>query len=173
MSLVSTIRAMQAAGIPESKILETVILIEDERLANGRARTAKHRNKNNNSNECNVTRVTPVTKKEKTPIPPKEKNLYQKEKPPSGSKRKRGSRLPDPWSPEESLVSWAKSEFGVAESVLRRETEKFCDYWRGIPGQRGTKLDWNATWRNWMRNARFATGPPADRMMGQTIREVT
>jgi hypothetical protein len=29
--------------------------------------------------------------------------------------------------------------------------EAFCDYWRGIPGAKGRKLDWVATWRNWMR----------------------
>ena len=27
------------------------------------------------------------------------------------------------------------------------------DYWTAAPGQRGVKLDWNATWRNWMRRA--------------------
>lgn len=26
--------------------------------------------------------------------------------------------------------------------------DEFVDYWRGIPGQRGVKLDWPATWRN-------------------------
>ena len=30
--------------------------------------------------------------------------------------------------------------------------ERFRDYWRGVPGQRGTKLDWEATWRNWVRS---------------------
>jgi hypothetical protein len=34
-----------------------------------------------------------------------------------------------------------------------RETEKFVDYWRAQPGQRGVKVDWPATWRNWMRRA--------------------
>lgn len=27
----------------------------------------------------------------------------------------------------------------------------FLDHWAAAPGQRGTKLDWAATWRNWMR----------------------
>ena len=29
--------------------------------------------------------------------------------------------------------------------------EKFRDYWIGVPGARGTKLDWPATWRNFVR----------------------
>jgi hypothetical protein len=27
----------------------------------------------------------------------------------------------------------------------------FVDYWIAQPGQRGVKVDWEATWRNWMR----------------------
>jgi len=27
----------------------------------------------------------------------------------------------------------------------------FGDYWRGVPGAKGNKLDWIATWRNWVR----------------------
>ena len=29
---------------------------------------------------------------------------------------------------------------------------KFRDYWIAVPGQKGSKLDWLATWRNWVRN---------------------
>ena len=34
-----------------------------------------------------------------------------------------------------------------------REHQIFGDYWRAQPGQKGVKLDWDATWRNWMRKA--------------------
>lgn len=27
----------------------------------------------------------------------------------------------------------------------------FTDHWRALPGQRGCKLDWEGTWRNWVR----------------------
>jgi hypothetical protein len=33
-----------------------------------------------------------------------------------------------------------------------RETRAFVDYWRGVPGARGRKLDWPATWRNRLRD---------------------
>jgi hypothetical protein len=29
---------------------------------------------------------------------------------------------------------------------------QFKDYWVSVPGQKGCKLDWLATWRNWVRN---------------------
>ncbi|WP_259462527.1 hypothetical protein [Corynebacterium diphtheriae] len=36
---------------------------------------------------------------------------------------------------------------------LWQEHQVFVDYWRGVPGARGRKRDWNATWRNWIRKA--------------------
>lgn len=62
MTIASTIRAMRAAGIDDTKIIETVLSLEEERLAKGRARTAKSRRKNK---KRDVTGVTHVTKKEK------------------------------------------------------------------------------------------------------------
>lgn len=32
--------------------------------------------------------------------------------------------------------------------------DQFKDYWVSVGGQKGTKLDWTATWRNWVRNQR-------------------
>jgi hypothetical protein len=37
----------------------------------------------------------------------------------------------------------------MPDTAIRREAAKFRNYWHAIPGQRGVKLDWNATWRNW------------------------
>lgn len=47
---------------------------------------------------------------------------------------------------------WALS-IGADEILINQEMAKFCDYWNAIPGQRGVKLDWGATWRNWCRRA--------------------
>lgn len=35
---------------------------------------------------------------------------------------------------------------------------QFKDYWAGVAGSKGTKLDWFATWRNWVRNQKKAVG---------------
>lgn len=50
------------------------------------------------------------------------------------------------------------------------ETERFCDYWRGVPGAKGRKLDWPATWRNWMRKAAEYQRRPAARRSGPAAR---
>lgn len=40
--------------------------------------------------------------------------------------------------------------------------EKFKDYWIAQAGQKGVKLDWFATWRNWVRNTNAPKVNPAD-----------
>jgi len=35
--------------------------------------------------------------------------------------------------------------------------DQFRDYWIGVAGQKGKKLDWDATWRNWVRNQKGGT----------------
>ncbi len=74
--------------------------------------------------------------------------------------RKRGARLPDGWSPSEDGWKLACERLGQIDA--RGELSKFRDYWIAQPGQRGVKLDWDATWRNWIRNARLPAkqGPP-------------
>jgi hypothetical protein len=58
MNALGLIRAMQATGIDDATILKAVIAAEEERLAKGRARTAKCRNNNRNRDVTNVTNVT-------------------------------------------------------------------------------------------------------------------
>lgn len=65
----------------------------------------------------------------------------------------RGTRLPEDWRPDSSDLTWA-AERGYTDSLdWQLEEEKFRDYWLSQPGQRGVKLDWQRTWRNWIRNA--------------------
>lgn len=62
----------------------------------------------------------------------------------------RGSRLPRDWHP-----SPEEAEFCKRERPDLRPSEvakRFFDYWTAIPGSKGRKADWSATWRNWVRN---------------------
>jgi uncharacterized protein YdaU (DUF1376 family) len=72
-----------------------------------------------------------------------------------------GSRLPTDWTPPADWLSWAQTE--RPEIDAKAEAAKFADYWHAQAGAKGRKADWQATWRNWIRNA-FAPrshGPPA------------
>jgi hypothetical protein len=68
-----------------------------------------------------------------------------------GAAHKKGFRLPDDWNPREADFAMAVARLNGSAKL---ELEKFRDYWKAQPGQRGTKLDWDATFRNWVRNAK-------------------
>lgn len=74
--------------------------------------------------------------------------------------RKRGTRLPDEFIPSESSRQTILAENPSID--MRREHSKFVDHWTAQPGQRGVKLDWDATWRNWMRRAGENDQRPAE-----------
>lgn len=65
------------------------------------------------------------------------------------SSRKRGTRMSEDWQPDETLVTWARQSFPIVESI-DDETDRFRDYWIA-KGE--VRMDWRASWRNWMRNA--------------------
>lgn len=62
----------------------------------------------------------------------------------------RASRLPADFSPSETHRAIAKER----HLSLEGELESFRDYFVAAPGQKGVKLDWDATFRNWLRNSR-------------------
>ena len=86
-----------------------------------------------------------------TPVPPVSA--------PSARDRKLGTRLPDDFAVTAEMVAWFRENCPHVDG--KRETENFCDWWRSKPGKDGRKLDWPATWRNWMRRAEDQAKPRA------------
>ena len=72
------------------------------------------------------------------------------ERPPQRAPR--GSRLPADWVLSDDLRAWATEERPDIDA--ERTADEFRDYWTAKPGKDGLKLDWTATWRNWVRNER-------------------
>jgi uncharacterized protein YdaU (DUF1376 family) len=66
---------------------------------------------------------------------------------------KRGSRLSSDWFLPMDWGEWAVSQ-GMGTEAIRIEAEKFKDYWTSKAGRDAVKLDWQATWRNWIRTAK-------------------
>lgn len=62
----------------------------------------------------------------------------------------RGTRLVAGTVIADADRAFARSE-GMSDAWIDRAWAEFIDYWIGIPGQRGTKLNWSATWRNRVR----------------------
>ena len=85
-------------------------------------------------------------------VPPKRKDL------PSAQRRAckpKGSRLKPDWELPDDWRQWARMNFAHAsDAMVTDEAEKFRDYWIAKTGNAATKLDWQATWRNWCRNSK-------------------
>jgi len=71
---------------------------------------------------------------------------------PSASPQTKGYRLPENFEIPAQWLAWASAKNPQIDAAL--EAEKFVDYWKAKPGKDGFKLDWEATWHNWIRNAR-------------------
>ena len=85
--------------------------------------------------------------KSQEPVPKKEKN-------PPLSPRDRGARLGDDWQLPEEWRDWVRINFASASlEQIDDQAARFADYWHAIPGAKGRKANWQATWRNWCRNA--------------------
>jgi len=67
----------------------------------------------------------------------------------------RGTRFPHENQPE----PWKQFCLETRPDLDPSATFDRCrDYWIAQPGQRGVKRDWDATWRNWVRNERAQPG---------------
>jgi len=64
---------------------------------------------------------------------------------------KRATRIPDDFAVTDAMVAWARENTPHVDGRL--EFEQFRDYWHAKSGKDATKIDWVATWRNWMRKA--------------------
>lgn len=76
------------------------------------------------------------------------------------SNGRRGTRLPACWRPSSDERGFA-ADLGIDPDAT---ADTFRDYWIAVPGSRGLKLDWTATWQNWCR--RDAERRPASRAVG-------
>jgi hypothetical protein len=106
-------------------------------------------------NNCS-TDAEPMSGKISNVINKETKEEERREETPQAASPKRGSRLPEPFMVKKEMQEWADAE--CPQLDLKTETQKFVNYWRAKTGKDATKLDWPATWENWMLNARDKYG---------------
>ena len=116
-------------------------------------RIAQERETSRRQNSTNRERVVNET-------PPNHKPLTKNHKPSID----RGSRLQADWKPNAEEIQYCKQTRPDLDPS--RVAEDFLDYWTAIPGAKGVKLDWSATWRGWVRK-QFSPGKP----QAQEVRE--
>lgn len=142
---------LRAGGFIQSVTVDAALDMAKERSSRASVRAAARWNGRGGECHSNATAMLqhchsieePLKNNEKTP---KSKNKTDK------SSSTRGTRLPQEWVLTMRLGKLAM-DIGLTEAETRAEAAKFRDYWVSQPGQKGTKLDWEATWRNWCRGA--------------------
>ena len=129
-------------------ILENNVWIQkrcDAELANYRAKSDRARNANeirwqskkvlkSDPNKIATNNQEPITIVEAKP------------------KQSRGTRLPADWVPSKDQISYCKAE--RPDLSPDWVAANFRDFWVAKAGADGAKLDWDATWRNWVRKER-------------------
>jgi hypothetical protein len=95
--------------------------------------------------------------KRSAPVEPTDTDTETREKPTAIAVVKnadpRGSRLPDDWQPKPLNGKTSEMVAAWPVGMIERELSKFRDYFLKTPGARGRSLDWDASYRNWLRNA--------------------
>lgn len=88
------------------------------------------------------------------------------------TKESKGCRLPSNFQPKMET----HRNLGVPDDTAVEEFEKFKDYWNAKTGKDATKLDWDATWRNWLRNTKerkYNGSYSAAKCVGQKLSDAT
>ncbi len=97
---------------------------------------------------------------------PKDTDVVGKE---SSAKPARGARLPHETLPAE----WREWACANRPDLHPEQTfDAFRDYWRGVPGAKGTKLDWAGTWRTWCRKERSGSNGATKPKQSATMRAI-
>lgn len=140
-AMTAELRSLRAVARTASTVDDPETLFDAEPLGN--SHSDSHPDSHTDSHGHSVTRARgrkTETETETETVTPKN---------PSGSKDpKIGSRLPADYQPTPSMIAWARQH---APSCGTADHESFVDYWLSVPGAKGVKRDWVATWRNWMR----------------------
>lgn len=112
--------------------------------------------------EKSTTRARTVNDSTKTgdEAPPNQEPRTTNHEPGQAGSKPRASRLAQDWVLPEDWAAWATNE--RPDLNIQDVADRFKDFWVAKAGKDGAKLDWQATWRNWVRNSK-AVGSSAKR----------
>lgn len=153
----ATLRRLAAMDVPIEALREFMLMmadqeeVEEQRRAKDRARKKtgksmeRDRNFHGTGQESEPENPkTPVVDSNNTPDNSGNNTSQQQRRP---SRASRGTRLPDDFEPIPNILELARS-LGFSDAEYWDHFERFQDYWRGVSGAKGVKLDWQGTWRN-------------------------
>ena len=106
------------------------------------------------------TQLKPTVNPDLTQNNPKHKQANTNQEP--VVKQNRGSRLQPDFCLTDDWKEFCRTERSDLDP--QKVFDGFKDYWIAKPGQQGVKLDWLATWRNWVRNQKQGVVNKADQV---------
>lgn len=124
------------------KELETLAKLQDKQREN---RSRPNKNKDLQSPPSDHTEPDTDTEEKET------SNDVSKK--PASQSQKRATRLPADWVLPKSWGEWAIEAEGLSERDVRREADKFRDYWHAASSRNATRSNWQLVWQNWARKA--------------------
>jgi len=127
-------------------------------------RSRQSRQRQKEQDEATQRHATPCNTNDNHATPREEEIREEKEKKKRNSKAEtqHATRLPADWTPSDEEIEFCRAERKDLDLIVT--ANRFRDYWVAQPGAKGKKLDWSATWRNWVRNERLlpqARGSPS------------
>ena len=160
MSIIATaVKHLMAAGVTGEALLaaiadmEAQVRLEPKERSSGAIRQERYRrNKASQVTECDASDVTPPL----SPSPllsPHTPQITPHPHTPVNNKPARGTRLPVDWQPKPLSDECQAIASRWQAGVLERELSKFRDWAASASGPNAVKKDWDAAWRNWIRNA--------------------
>lgn len=96
-----------------------------------------------------------------------EKNKKDTKVSKKGSRFDREKHVSEVWYDEAKRIKPFLSKTQIDEIL-----DGFNDYWVGVSGANGTKLDWTATWRNWVRRQNIKTAIPKQETVEERMRRL-
>lgn len=73
----------------------------------------------------------------------------ERTEPKAKTPRAKATRIPEGWKPSDKVLEWARTE-GIRNPL--EPLDEFVDFWRSASGPTSAKADWDATYRNRLRN---------------------
>ena len=150
--------------LKEAKVCDVTICHGDVTLTSRRLKKELSTKENNRLRKQKERCRNDVTIQSKSKS---KSNKKEEEKERPLSEQKKATRLPNDFIATEELLAWAKVKRPTIDPSL--ETEKFINYWTAKSGKDATKLDWNATWRNWILNAKESSNGSYYQQREQTV----
>lgn len=163
MNAAAVIRALRAKGMSDTDILDVIQETADSEILRNSTDVSAERRRAKDRERKRISAETLRNSTEVKVSPLSEENSKREEKreakPKATAAEKRGYRIPADWMPSDDDAAFAAT-LGYTAVQYDREVLKFRNHWESAPGDKGRKLDWHKTFRNWLIRGAERLTPP-------------